>query len=331
LIPFDHPLCARNIMNLALLDRKRTGGPDTVLVLGARLGLFTGGAGDRMLPKDARVIQVDIEPEEIGRNRDVALAITADCGETVRALCGAAKLRSWPAREDWVRATRASSEIYRAMYGSALTEAKTPIHPYLFADTIIEVAGRESILVAEGGGTSSWMEMTAQVYEAGHFLSHGYLAQLGTGMPFAIAAQRAHPDKRVICVIGDGAVGFNFAEFDTMVRHGLPVVVVVNNDQQWGMSAHGQDLIYGEGHRVVTDLGATRYDLAAVGFGCHGEHVVDPGDLLPALERALASGKPACVNVMTDASVISLVTLALVGGASEAGLTGESKELRYLP
>lgn len=331
LIPADHPLCGRNIANLAFLDRENTGGPDTVLVLGARLGLFTGGAGDRMLPWDARLIQVDIEPEEIGRNRDVALAIAADCGETVRALCAAAKKRSWPAREGWVRAARTASEIHRPMYGSALEEAKTPIHPYVFADAIVQVAGRDSILVAEGGGTSSWMEMTAQVYEGGQWLSHGYLAQLGTGMPFAIAAQRANPDKRVICVIGDGAVGFNFAEFDTMVRHGLPVVVVVNNDQQWGMSAHGQDLIYGEGHRVVTDLGATRYDLAAVGFGCHGEHVIDPGDLRPALESALASGKPACVNVMTDPSVIALVTLALVGGASDAGLTGESKELRYLP
>ena len=331
LIPADHPLCARNIMNLAMLDREHVGGPDTVLVLGARLGLFTGGAGDRMLPRDAKLIQVDIEPEEIGRNRDVDLAIAADCGETVRALCSAASERSWPARESWVQATRAASELHRPMFGSALAEAKTPIHPYVLADSIVEAAGRESVLVAEGGGTSSWMEMTAQVYEAGHFLSHGYLAQLGTGMPFAIAAQRAYPDRRVICVVGDGAVGFNFAEFDTMVRHGLPIVVVVNNDQQWGMSAHGQDLIYGEGHRVVTDLGATRYDLAAEGFGCHAEHVIDPTDLLPALERSLASGKPACVNVMTDASVISLITLALVGGASEAGLTGESKELRYLP
>jgi acetolactate synthase-1/2/3 large subunit len=109
------------------------------------------------------------------------------------------------------------------------------------------------------------------------------------------------------------------------------VIVIVNNDQQWGMSAHGQDLIYGKGHRVATDLAATRYDLAAAGFGCHAEHVVEPGDLLPALERALASGRPACVNVMTDPSVISPVTLALVSGASEAGLTAESDGPKYLP
>jgi acetolactate synthase-1/2/3 large subunit len=134
-------------------------------------------------------------------------------------------------------------------------------------------------------------------------------------MPFAIAAQVAHPGKRVLCIIGDGSVGLNFSEFDTMVRHQLPIVTVVNNDQIWGMSAHGQDLIYGEGRRVVTELGATRYDLAAAGFGCHAEHVADPRDLPAALERAFASGKPACVNVMSDPSVIAPVTLAMVGGA----------------
>ena len=331
LIPADHPLCCRNGMNLAILDRANQGGPDVVLILGARLGLFTGGSSETMLPKDARLIQVDIEPEEIGRNRDVDLGIHADCGEMLRALDASATERNWPKHEDWIMATRQASEMFGVMFGNEIVEPKTPIHPYVLADAIVRAANRDTILAVDGGGTSSWMEMAGQVYKGGHWLSHGYLSQLGTGMPFAIAAQVAHPEKRVICVLGDGAVGFNFAEFDTMVRHQLPVVVVVNNDQQWGMSAHGQDLIYGQGHRVVTDLANTRYDLAAAGFGCHAEHVVEPGDLLPALERALASGKPACVNVVTDPSVISPVTLALVGGASAAGLTGQSEEPQYLP
>ncbi|MBW1641693.1 MAG: thiamine pyrophosphate-binding protein [Deltaproteobacteria bacterium] len=331
LIPADHPLCCRNIMNLAVLDRDNPGGPDVALILGARLGLFTGGSEDRMLPMDARLIQVDIEPEEIGRNRDIDLSIHSDSGEMLRALDTAAKERDWPQRTDWITATKQASEIYSLMFGNEISEAKTPIHPYVMADAISQAAGRDTVLVADGGGTAFWMEMACQVYKRGHWLSHGYLAQLGTGMPFAIAAQVAHPDKRVICVLGDGAVGFNFAEFDTMVRHQLPIIVVDNNDQQCGMSAHGQDLIYGEGHRVVTDLNDTRYDLAAAGFGCHAEHVVEPGDLLPALERALASGKPACLNVVTDPKVISPVTLALIDGASAAGLTDQSEDPQYLP
>jgi acetolactate synthase-1/2/3 large subunit len=136
-------------------------------------------------------------------------------------------------------------------------------------------------------------------------------------------------------------VGLNFAEFDTMVRHRLEIVTVINNDQLWGMSAHGQDLIYGKERRVVTELAPTRYDQAAEGFGCHGEHVVDPAELPAALERAFASGKPACVNVMTDGSVIAPITLAMVGtltqtdeeaadeGASQEGPKGESIRIPY--
>ena len=170
--------------------------------------------------------------------------------------------------------------------------------------------------------------MVAEVRGGGHWLSHGYLGCLGTGLPFAIAAKVAHPDRQVVCITGDGSVGLNFAEFDTMVRHRLPIVTVVNNDRQWGMSLHGQDLIYGKERRAVTELAATRYDLAAAGFGCHGEHVEDPRDLLPALKRALESGKPACVNVMTDPEVISPLTLAMYGAfkASSASAQGAARD-----
>ncbi|MBI4515809.1 MAG: thiamine pyrophosphate-binding protein, partial [Deltaproteobacteria bacterium] len=137
---------------------------------------------------------------------------------------------------------------------------------------------------------------------------------------FAMAAKAAHPDDQVVCIVGDGSVGLNFTEFDSMVRHGLNVVTVVNNDQQWGMSAHGQELMYGKERQVATRLGPTRYDLAAAGFGCYAEHVEQPGDLVPALQRALASGRPACVNVMTDPSVIAPITQVMVKGAT-AGQT----------
>jgi acetolactate synthase-1/2/3 large subunit len=217
------------------------------------------------------------------------------------------------------------------MFAEALSGEKAPIHPYRLVDAIVQTADRDTVVVADGGETSSWMDMVCQVYEGGHWLSHGYLGCLGAGMPFAIAAQLARPNQRVVCIVGDGSVGLNFTEFDTMARHDLPIVVVVNNDQQWGMSAHGQDLIYGRDRRVATDLAPTRYDLAAAVFRCHAEHVVEPAEIIPALERALASGKPACVNVMTDPSVISPVTMALVGGASAQGLAGQVEGERYLP
>ena len=110
----------------------------------------------------------------------------------------------------------------------------------------------EPIVIADGGETSGWVASAAQVHAPGHFLSHGYLGCLGVGLPFAIAAKVAHPDKPVVCVSGDGSIGLNFSEFDTMVRHGLSIVTVINNDTIWGMSAHGQDILFGRERRAAT-------------------------------------------------------------------------------
>ena len=257
MMPADHPLCGRGFGNLAAAGRAGSGDADVVLVLGARLGLFTGGRGSRLIPASARIIQIDISAEEIGRNRDVDLAIAADCRESLRALDAAAAEREWPDRPAWLQSIQQVREAHRALFAQALENDKPPIHPYRLAAEIAKALPRDAIIAADGGETASWMDMVA--------------------------------------------------------HHELAIVTVVNNDQIWGMSAHGQDLIYGENRRVVTDLAPTRYDLAAQGFGCHAEHVVDPGDLPGALERAFASGKPACVNVMTDPSVIAPVTRSMVG------------------
>ena len=312
MVPASHLLSGRSFANLAVAAQ--TGmEADCVLLLGARLGLFTRGG--RLIPPGARLIQVDIAAEEIGRNRRVDLGVAADCRETLHALLDSAWHLFWPEREAWLEHVHRARDAHRIAYADALARETGPVHPYRLVTEIARALPAGAIVAADGGETSTWMEMAAEVDGGGRWMSHGYLGCLGTGLPFAIAAKVAHPDRPVLCVIGDGSVGLNFAEFDTMVRHGLPIVTVINNDQLWGMSAHGQDLIYGPGRRVVTELGPVRYDLAAAGFGCHGEYVVEPGELAPALERAFRSGRPACVNVMTDGSVVSPVTIAMVGQA----------------
>jgi acetolactate synthase-1/2/3 large subunit len=121
---------------------------------------------------------------------------------------------------------------------------------------------------------------------------------LGVGLPFALAAKSAAPDRNVFLMVGDGAFGLNAVEMDTAVRHNLPVVAVVVNDGAWGMIKAAQIGMYGKDRIVASELKNVRYDKWVEGFGGHGEHVEKPGDLRPALERALASGKPACVNVV---------------------------------
>lgn len=188
-----------------------------------------------------------------------------------------------------------------------------PIHQSRLAREVADVIAGDGIIVADGGETSLWMAEQAIVLNAGDFLTHGYLGCLRVGIPFAIAAKVAHPEKHVVSIIGDGTAGLNIAEFDTGVRHGIPIVVVVNNDQGWGMIRHGQRVRYGPDHVVGAELGLTRYDKVAEGFGAHAEFVTAASGIRSALERAFASGKPACVNVISDPNQPHMSSVAMAG------------------
>ncbi|MGC8605477.1 MAG: thiamine pyrophosphate-dependent enzyme, partial [Desulfomonilaceae bacterium] len=135
------------------------------------------------------------------------------------------------------------------------------------------------------------------------------LGCLGTGIPFALAAKLAHPDKPVIVLNGDGSFGFNSMEFDTAVRHNIPIICVVNNDCAWGMIKHSQEMSLGTDRCTCCELGLRRYDKMVEGLGGYGEYVTTEREIAPALERAVASGKPSCINVVTDHTVTSPATV----------------------
>lgn len=279
------------------------GAPDVVLMLGARVGMFTGssGGGQGLIPDEATLIQVDIEPEEIGRGRDVQIGLVGDVRETVRTMLEGARGRSFRDHERWIDALSDAREVARQVPAEIAESAEAPVHQVRLAQEIADFLDGDATIIADGGDTSVWMAGQAVVESGGRWMSHGYLGCLGVGIPFGMGVKVAYPDRRVLTIIGDGSVGLNFAEFDTAVRHELPVVVVVNNDQGWGMVRHGQVRSYGRTAGV--ELGPTRYDLAAAGFGAHAEFVEKPDDIRPALERAFASGRAACVNVLSDPAV----------------------------
>jgi acetolactate synthase-1/2/3 large subunit len=124
-----------------------------------------------------------------------------------------------------------------------------------------------------------------------------------------MAAKLARPDKKVLLLNGDGSFGFNCMEFDTMVRHNIPVVCVINNDTAWGMIKHGQELSVGGDRLRCVELGERHYEKMVEGLGGYGEFVTKDEEIIPAVNRAFGSGKPACINVMTDPAVVSPVTL----------------------
>lgn len=280
---------------------KQVGGPpDVVMLLGARVGMFTGssGGGRSMLPPDATLIQVDVVAEEIGRNHDIHIGLVGDVNETLKALNVKSSEVTFKDHKLWIDVLARSRDAFRRTHESLMFRDEGPIHQARVMREIAEFLGDDDIIVADGGDTANWMAEQAIVTNCGNFMSHGYLGTLGIGMPFGLAAQAAFPDRRVLILLGDGAAGFNFAEFETAVRHGLNAVVVINNDQGWGMIRHDQLKRYG---RVVgAELGMVHYEKAAEGFGCHAEFVEKAEGIKPALERAFASGKPACINVISD-------------------------------
>ena len=282
------------------LAAAEAGGPaDLVILLGARIGMFISMGAQSLIPPGAKVIQVDIEPEEIGRGRDIDVGLAGDVRQTLLALMDRAMGRSFKDHAAWIHGLEASRKAMQHMHDDAMAR-ETPIHQARFAREIAHFIGGDGIIASDGGETSLWMGEQAVILNVGDWLSHGYLGCLGVGLPFGIAAKVAHPERRVAVVTGDGSIGLNIAEFDTAVRHDIPLVVIVNNDQGWGMIRHGQSARYGAGSIVGAELGPVRYDEVARGFGAHAEFVTNASEIRPALERAFASGRPACVNVLTD-------------------------------
>jgi acetolactate synthase-1/2/3 large subunit len=303
-VPEDTPLGFGSFVPIA------SGRPDVVLILGARLGLFTGGRHLSLIPREAKVIQVDILGEEIGRNREVQLGIVGDCREVLRQLLEGARWRHWPAQDAWLSALNNVRGARAQAFTQALAAEGPPIHPFRLATEVTRFADADTIMVGDGGETWDWVSNAAVVRRPGHWMSHGYLGCLGVGLSFGLAAKLAHPDKRVLVTTGDGSLGLNLAEFHTAAKHNLPIVVVVFNDGAWGMCKHGQEMSLGKGCSVATELGQVAYEKAAEALGAYGELVERPADIGPALERAFASGKPACLNVLTDPNAVSPATVA---------------------
>jgi acetolactate synthase-1/2/3 large subunit len=241
----------------------------------------------------------------------VDVGVVADCREALRALTAAARQRQWPDRSQWLQAAAGAAGAARTMIAQSPNASEDCIHPYTVAAEVSALIEDKGVLCVDGGDTFVWGELAFNAQRPGRYLGHGYLGCLGIGLPFALAARLAHPDEPVILLTGDGSVGLNFTEFDTAMRHDLPIVVVVNNDQAWGMCKHEQMVTLGADRVIGTELGTTRYEKAAEAFGVYAEFVEEADGIRPAIERAIASGRPACVNIMTDPNAISPAQAAL--------------------
>ncbi len=320
-IPDTHPLCFESSLAIrpgAALAANM--GTDCILLLGSRLSLFYI-FGD-IFPSTAKLIQVDIEAEEIGRNRSATLGVVSDIKSLLKELNRYidSKKSSTALKnqfKDWVEAIKKADADGKSQAKPMWENEGTPIHPMRLAKEVNDFMNREDdIVVADGGDTQTWMGMTRTIRSGGTYMDSGLYGCLAVGIPFANAAKLRFPERRVLLIIGDGSVGFNFMEFNTAIRKNLPIVVVVANDQSWGMIAHSQTLRIGHPIPDGTWIGKVNYEKLVADLGGFGAYVEKPEDIKPALEAAFSSGKTACVNVMVDPSTISpgSVALANLGG-----------------
>ena len=298
LLPADHPLYGGTTHKLA--DLSDPGRPDTILILGTRLGLFTLGGSDMLIPGTAKLMHVDTDAREIGRLRDVDVGVAADSGEMLAALNRAASDTDWPDYKDWQRSIAAAKTARREQFTEILQRTETPIHPYQAVSTVIDNLPKNTIVIGDGAEAYHWLNEVIQQKHAGSYLTHGFLGAVGFGQGLAMGAQTAHPDRPVLCLTGDGAIGFGLTEFDTMVRNRLPVVTVIMNNGSWAASQHFQEFVSGKDHLIGTELGRARYHDVAAGFGCHAIGIEQVEDLAPAVRDAFATGRPACINVAVD-------------------------------
>src|SRR5690348_18232179 len=174
-----------------------------------------------------------------------------------------------------------------------------PIHPARLIAEVNRFADPDAIIVGDGGDFVSFAGRLIERDRPGLWVDPGPFGALGSGPAYAMAAKLAHPDRQVILLSGDGAFGFSAMEFDTMVRHRIPVVCVVGNNGIWALEKHPMQAMLGTS--IAADLApGTRYDKVVESLGGHGELVERPGDIRPALERAFRSGLPACLKVLCD-------------------------------
>jgi thiamine pyrophosphate-dependent acetolactate synthase large subunit-like protein len=286
-VPDDHPRSFLSARNMAFQNA------DVVLFLGTRFNyVISYGQPPRFNP-DAKVLQVNIDPAEIGKGRPVDVGIVGDAKTVLRQMLDLVQGKFDPRKDTaWVAALREQDLKGQARLEPFLHSDEVPIHPLRLCQEVKDFLDRDAILVVDGQEILNFGRQSIPTFVPGHRLNSGPFGTMGVGVPFGLGAKAAKPDKQVLVLHGDGSFGMNAMEMDTAVRHHLPVVTVISLNGGWTADP--------EGGKIGRDLGYKRYEKMMDAFGGHGEYVETPQEIRPALERAFASGKPAIVNVKTD-------------------------------
>ncbi|OBH65644.1 hypothetical protein A5684_07325 [Mycobacterium intracellulare] len=289
-VPADHPLAFSRVRGKAL------GEADIALIVGVPMDFRLGFGA--VFGQQTQLVVVDRVQPERRHPRPVQAELYGDLLTILAALATA----GGAGHRDWVEELRTAETAARAKENAELADDRVPLHPMRVYAELAPMLDRDAIVVIDAGDFGSYAGRVIDSYRPGCWLDSGPFGCLGSGPGYALAAKLARPQRQVVLLQGDGAFGFSGMEWDTLVRHNVPVVSVIGNNGIWGLEKHPMEALYG--YSVVAELRpGTRYDEVARALGAHGELVAAPGELRPALERAFASGLPAVVNVLTDPDI----------------------------
>ncbi len=293
-LPADHECCFSRTRSQALK------GADVALVIGVPLDFRLGFGG--AFADDAELIFIATAESERKPPRRVSAELYGALPATLAALRELAAGPVPSEREAWLTELRSTEQERRAGEAAELTDPRAPLHPMRIYGELAGLLDRDAIVIGDGGDFVSYAGRVIDSYEPGCWVDPGPFGCLGSGPGYALAAKLAHPDRQVVLLLGDGAFGFAGMEFDTLARHGVAVVAVIGNNGIWALEKHPMEALYG--YSVIAELRPeTRYDEVARALGCDADLVREPGELRPALERALAGDRPTVVNVFTDPAV----------------------------
>ena len=280
MLPPDHPLHFSRARSKALREA------DVVVVLGARLDFRLNFGQPPVFGEETRIVHIDVDRAEITGGLQAAIAGLASAG-------------AGEPRQGWLDDLRQAETEGRARDARMAETDSAPVHPAKLIAEVARFADPDAIIVGDGGDFVSFAGRLLERPKPGLWIDPGPFGALGSGPAYAMAARLAHPDRQVILLSGDGAFGFSAMEFDTLVRHKVPVVCVIGNNGIWALEKHPMQSMLGLS--IAADLAPrTRYDQVVEALGGFGQLVDRPQDIRPALERAFKAGVPACVNVICD-------------------------------
>ncbi|MDI3315794.1 MAG: acetolactate synthase [Mycobacterium sp.] len=289
-VPADHELAFSRVRAKAL------GQADVALVVGVPMDFRLGFGG--VFGSQTQLIVADRTQPAREHPRPVAAGLYGDLPATLAALADGGRA----GHPNWLEDLREAETAARDLERAEMSDDRIPLHPMRVYAELAPLLDRDAIVVIDGGDFGSYAGRVIDSYLPGCWLDPGPFGCLGSGPGYALAAKLARPDRQVVLLQGDGAFGFSGMEWDTLVRHRVPVVSVIGNNGIWGLEKHPMEALYG--YSVVAELRpGTRYDEVVRALGGHGELVTAPAQLRPALERAFASSLPAVVNVLTDPTV----------------------------